>query len=277
MKMEMGAITWPQWCMENLKSGSNVGYNPFLYGAGRSVTITEQFLAKGIEFKPIETDFVDKLWKDKPELSDKKIIEHEVSYAGRSVEQKLHDIGVELKKLEVSNHVVCSLEQIAWTLNIRGFDCDVTPYVVSYLILNYNFEGSISWKGTLYINSNKLSPQIEEHLKKNNIAVKTYEDVVDDVSKLEGKVYLDMDNTNAAIYNRIQNKDNIVKKENDIIEVLKGIKNPREVKGFADCHIRDGAAIVRYFAWMDHQLNVEKRTDIDEYQGWIQLEKFRSE
>lgn len=83
--------------------------------------------------------------------------------------------------------------------------------------------------GTLYIDSQKLSPELEEHLKSYNISIKPYGDVLEDVKKLQGKVYLNMNTTSAAIYNSISDKENVVKDSEDIIEVLKGVKNPREV------------------------------------------------
>jgi len=132
-------------------------------------------------------------------------------------------------------------------LNLRGNgDCKITPYFVAYLILNFNFENGVNWDGSLYIYKEKITPEVAEYLKGLNLSIKPYEDITSDVPNIKSTIFIDVDNCNAALYNLIANKDNIKSASPSIIDRLKGVKNAREIQGFTECHIRDGAAIVIY-------------------------------
>ena len=128
-------------------------------------------------------------------------------------------------------------------LNLRSTDCDSTPYFISYLTLNFE---SAKPTGTLYTMREKVTPEVEAYLTKLNIAIKDYDTFLGDIAKLNGSVYLDTSIANSALYETLPHKDAIVNTKPNIIDKLKAIKNPVEIQGFVNCHVRDGAAIVKY-------------------------------
>jgi len=124
------------------------------------------------------------------------------------------------------------------TLNLRGSDCDSTPYFISYLVLNFD----ATTKGTLYIMKEKVPREVEEYLNKLNITIENYEQFLQDVKNISGTVYIDKSIANSALCGALTGET--VSTKPNIINKLKGIKNAKEIQGFIDCHVRDGAAIV---------------------------------
>jgi len=132
-------------------------------------------------------------------------------------------------------------------LNLRGSDSDCTPYFISYLVLNFEFNSS-STKGTLYILREKIPREVEEYLKSLNIDIKDYDDFLKDVKQIDSAVYIDKSIANSALCEAFVGKKEPVSTKPNIINHLKGIKNKTEIQGFIDCHVRDGAAIVTKFS-----------------------------
>jgi len=277
MKMLKGEIQWNDWILKNVKENGVVGYNPFLLKADTVETHKKKFAAKKIDLKPIDEDLIEQIWSDRPAKPKDPLFIHEDTYVGRTAQEKIQDIGKELKSTGASHYIVTGLEEIAWTLNLRSNDSENTPFFIAYLVLNFDFNEQTQFKGTLYVLEEKVTAEVSEHLKKLNIQVKSYSEILNDVAKINATIYLDTSIGNSALYNAIQDKSKVVKSDPNIIVKLKGIKNAREIQGFADCHLRDGAAIVSYLAWLDHALNVEKRTDLDEYNVCDKLAALRSE
>jgi len=137
-----------------------------------------------------------------------------------------------------------SIKLFLGVLNCRGSDCESTPYFTSYLILNYQ-SGSSAPTGSLYILREKVPAEVEEYLKTLNITIKGYDQVLGDVAALEGAVYIDKSIANHALCNALKDKKSSVTSKPNIIDKLKAVKNPIEIQGFTDCHVRDGAAVVR--------------------------------
>ena len=90
----------------------------------------------------------------------------------------------------------------------------------------------------------KITPEVEQYLKKLNIAVKEYSSILKDISSIQNKVYIDTSTANSALCETLPGSVEIAKSDPNIIDNLKGVKNATEIQGFVDCHIRDGAAVV---------------------------------
>ena len=130
------------------------------------------------------------------------------------------------------------------TLNLRGSDCESTPYFTSYLVLNYQ-GGASNATGSLYINREKVPAEVEEYLKTLNITLKPYDEVLKDVAAIDGVVYVDKSIANHALCGALKDFKSSVTSKPNIIDKLKAVKNSVEIQGFIDCHVRDGAAVVR--------------------------------
>lgn len=174
---------------------------------------------------------------------------HELKYCGEEASSKLKRIGEELQKKGADIYLITQLEEIACkilkisytkgTLNLRGADNELTPYFISYLILEYK-SGEYQ-KGTLYINKSKIDTNVNDYLKNLNVELADYAEIVSALKKIDTKIYLNEDDCNQAI---ISATNSFISEPVSIIKNFKARKNKVEVQGFLDCHRRDGAAIV---------------------------------
>lgn len=163
-----------------------------------------------------------------------------------------------------------TLDDIAWFLNCRGTDIDYNPVFFSYLLF---------WpkdkRVELYVNESKTT-DVAIYLKDNNVTVLPYEQISTDLSKLVSdgkKIGCDTAEANAEVI-RLIGDAAVVKTQ--LIETMKAAKNKVEQDGIRDCHVRDQAALMRYFAWLEESLK-NKDHGLNEFTAALQLEKFRSE
>lgn len=137
---------------------------------------------------------------------------------------------------------MAKLDQIAWTLNLRGTDIKYNPLFKSYLLINEDHTS------TLYINPNKVNENVAAYLKENNVTVKHITEIFNEKFV---KVAVVANEVNDRVVSAIEDP---IKLKESPIEILKAVKNEREIQGFRECHIRDGAALVSYLAWLEKQL-----------------------
>jgi Xaa-Pro aminopeptidase len=192
-----------------------------------------------------------------------------VEFAGESHQDKLEKVRQHLKTKHQFGVIVSALDEIAWLFNLRGSDVDCNPVFYAYAIVTQQ-------DATLYINPEKLTNDVRQHLE--GIQLKPYDAIFSDLASsreqlvsTKQKMLID-GNTSMAI-EEAAGSDNVLD-ERSFINDAKAIKNERELKGMRDCHIRDGAALVQYLAWLEKELLAGK--EIDEVQGSDHLEKLRA-
>eukprot|EP00826_Nyctotherus_ovalis_P010870 TRINITY_DN1283_c0_g3_i2.p1 TRINITY_DN1283_c0_g3~~TRINITY_DN1283_c0_g3_i2.p1 ORF type:complete len:285 (-),score=101.97 TRINITY_DN1283_c0_g3_i2:716-1570(-) len=222
----------------------------------------------------IEEDLVDALWQNKPAPSKNPVMIHEVKYSGKSTEEKLKMIREIMDKQKTNAIVISALDEIAWILNLRGSDIDFNPYFISYLLITLDKD---SPQVTLYSDPDKFKDEkIQKYLADIKVKLLPYESIKEGIEKLNGmKVAIECDSTNAKIFSLVEAATKNIVKLGDELSLLKQQKNETELKGYRECHIRDGVGLVKYLAWLEHQLNVLNRTDLSEYEGAEQVLRFR--
>lgn len=155
-------------------------------------------------------------------------------------------------------------------LNLRGSDIDYNPVFLSYLFLD--FGDSIT--GHIFTNKDRLEPPVHQYLSNLQIQLHYYDDIWLFLKNIKGTVYVEKASCNYSLINSISNKDLIVNKLSPI-SLMKAVKNARELKGLRDCHVRDGAAVVAYLAWLKNELLVKKNTGLTEFTACLKLEEYR--
>ena len=138
------------------------------------------------------------------------------------------------------------LDEIAWLLNLRGNDIEFNPVFFSFLVI----EKSEPRKIHFFINPNKLE-NVSEYLQQNSIQVHIYEEISDFLASIQENMLVDASKCNYSLYEKVSKPIN----SSSIITEIKAIKNPREIQGFRDCHIRDAIAVCKYFAWLENELH----------------------
>lgn len=169
---------------------------------------------------------------------------------------------------------------------MRGNDIPYNPVFFSFIILtvnNVDDDGSnsndlINYKIKLFCFENKISNEIKRNLEAQNILLEEYSNFYNEISKIKNinesnLILVDKNSCNYRIYDLLKTNDNVKQVDFNVIEHTKAVKNITELKGFKECHIRDGTSIIRYLAWLEYQLKNNKI--VTEYEGALQLLKFR--
>ena len=226
-----------------LGPGAAVGVDPLLTSVA---TYTD--LSAKVTLKSIETNLVDAVWgSEQPVRSLAPVKELAMEFVGQSRTDKLRTIREEMVKEGATVTLVCALDEVAWTLNLRGSDIDYNPMFFAYLSIE---AGS---KTVLFIDSLKVSEDIQTSLTEDDIEIRPYDAFTAYVKILPDdattKVWIDPDSANLAVYQAIPSKAGKVEKTLPIV-LLKACKNKTEVDGARSCHIKDGAAETKWLCWL---------------------------
>ena len=191
--------------------------------------------------------------------------------AGESVASKLDRVRKEMNGVGANIHVITTLDDIVWLLNIRGMDVDFFPLLLSYAVV---YEEKVD----LYVDERKLSDEIKKHLLENNVDIKPYNDVYEDVKKFSGNdvVLVDPGCLNYAVFNNIPKEITLVERRNPTI-LMKAIKNEVELQHTIKAHVKDGIAHTKFIYWLKQLVKQGISEQEDELSASDKLVEFRKE
>lgn len=261
------------WIADNIEEDSTVAID----GSIVSISAIEQMQG---EFEDIGADlltevtFIDQLWLNRPELPASPVFELSVDYCGESRASKLSSITNDLNDNMVEYYLVSALDEIAWTLNIRGADVECNPVCISYLLIGKD-------KTVWFVDRNKVSEELKSDLERDKVYIEDYSKVFDYLGSLhsEDGLLLDISTTNYATYEALGNIE-IVEAESLIMH-RKAIKNKTETAHIREIMRHDGAAIFRTEIWLRKELAAgnpvkeyevanrlkEERAKVEDYHG----------
>ena len=205
------------------------------------------------------------IWKDRPVIPENPVEIYPIEYAGESSRDKIGRIRQALREKHADGLLMAALDDIAWTLNLRGSDVHCNPVFVSYLLIS-------SKSVTLYINKVKLTPEVSAYLKAEDIKVEDYEQVENGLKNyFEYNILLDPDEINYRLYEVVRNKgrrDNhpqteIVEEESPV-KRMKTVKNEREIAGFRSAMLKDGIAMVKFLHWLSGYIGRPEISELTE-------------
>lgn len=266
MKMFVGdtpSIT--EYLIDNVPSGGTVAFDGRVLSMGEGQEYEDELCPKGINIHYSE-DLIDAVWEDRPSLSTKPAFFLEEKYSGESTTSKLERVRAKMAEQGATAHIIASLDDVCWLLNVRGDDVDFFPLMLSYAIVKMDAV-------ELYVDDNKLNDQIHAELAKNNVTIHPYNDIYEDVKKLDASevAMIDPMKMNYALYKNIPCK--IVEAANPTI-LMKAMKNPVELENIRQAHIKDGIAITKFMHWVKTRYDKE---DITELSSAAKLTEFRAE
>lgn len=254
MKMRTpGYPTLEEYIKENVISGEVIGFDGNCYSTNAYKKLLEISEENSFEIE-INNDLLDEIWGDRPTIPKDKIILHDIKFCGESRTYKLSNVREKMKELKIKSFILTSLDDIAWLFNIRGNDVKFNPVVMAYAIITTN-------EATLYIDNDKVTEEIISELKSQDITIKGYEEIVDDVKILKDSVYIDPAKVNASIFKAIPKEVKIIEGIN-ITTSLKAIKNDIELRNLENCQVRDGVAMVRFIKWLKESVGNIKVSEI---------------
>ena len=254
MKMFVGdtpSVT--EFLADAVPEGGTVGFDGRVLAMGEGQEFEEVLSAKNIKIDYSE-DLIDQIWEDRPPLSEKPAFFLEEKYSGESTESKLKRVREKMKESGADVHIIASLDDTCWLLNVRGDDIDFFPLMLSYSIVTMD-------SMELYVDERKLDDQIRAELAKNNVHIHPYNDIYEDIKKLDTSLtaMIDPMKMNYALYKNIPCK--IVEAANPTI-LMKAMKNPVELENIKEAHIKDGIAITKFMYWVKTRYDKEKITEL---------------
>ncbi len=183
------------------------------------------------------------IWTDRPAIPADKIRLHDLQYTGRTCHDKLSDIRSALHRHKADGMLVSALDDIAWTLNLRGSDVHCNPVFVAYLLI-------ASDRATLFTDPEKLTPEVKVYLAAEGVDTDDYTHIADGLrAYFEYNILLDPAETNYTLYSIARQKHHIIRAASPI-PTMKAVKSEAEIEGFRHAMLRDGVALVRFLRWL---------------------------
>ena len=254
MKMFVGdtpSVT--EFLADVVPEGGTVGFDGRVMSMGEGEEFEEALTPKNIKINYSE-DLIDEIWEDRPPLSEKPAFFLEEKYSGESTASKLARVREKMKEAGADLHIIASLDDTCWLLNVRGDDIEFFPLLLSYSIVTMD---SVE----LYVDERKLNDQILAEFAKNNVHIHPYNDIYEDVKKLDPSLtaMIDPMKMNYALFKNIPCKT--VEAANPEI-LMKAMKNPVELENIKEAHIKDGIAITKFMYWVKTRFDKEKITEL---------------
>lgn len=254
MKMFVGdtpSVT--EFLADVVPEGGTVGFDGRVMSMGEGEEFEEALTPKNIKINYSE-DLIDEIWEGRPPLSEKPAFFLEEKYSGESTASKLARVREKMKEAGADIHIIASLDDTCWLLNVRGDDIEFFPLLLSYSIVTMD---SVE----LYVDERKLNDQILAEFAKNNVHIHPYNDIYEDVKKLDPSLtaMIDPMKMNYALFKNIPCKT--VEAANPEI-LMKAMKNPVELENIKEAHIKDGIAITKFMYWVKTRFDKEKITEL---------------
>ena len=194
------------------------------------------------------------IWTNQPPIPTTPIEVHSLEYAGESTTSKLSRIRMALRSLHADGMLVSALDDIAWTLNLRGSDVHCNPVFVSYLLIDTKTT-------TLFINDEKLTPDVKAYLTAQGVQTAPYNHIKEALRNYdEYNILLDPNVISYTLFKQVRTQE--VVRASSPIPAMKAIKNEIEVEGFRRAMIRDGVALVKFLRWLQTAVAKGQETEI---------------
>lgn len=271
--------TWQEWTVDQASEGEGgkiVGIDPTTITAPEARKLSEKIQKKGgKQLVDIADNLVDEVWADdKPARPNEPVRVLDIQCAGKKFQDKIEALRKEFDRRKVAGFVVSMLDEVAWLFNLRGNDIPYNPVFFSYAVVTPTTI-------TIYVDESKLPEEAKTHL--SGVSIRPYKDIFGDIAALSSEVQEDgkpprkfLISTKASwALSKSLGGDSKVEEVRSPIGDAKAMKNKTEMEGMRQCHIRDGAALIEYFAWLEDEL-VNKGTSLDEVQASDELERIRT-
>ncbi|KAK0629842.1 peptidase M24, structural domain-containing protein [Bombardia bombarda] len=272
--------SWQEWAADESVGGKTVAVDPTLISSTIADKFNESIKKKGgAGLEAVADNLIDLVWQaDRPSRPSQPVVLLPPKYSGTDTATKLTELRKELTKKKGVGFVLSLLDDIAWLFNLRGSDIPYNPVFFSYAIVTQD-------SATLYIDSSKLSDDCKVYLTSNNVSVKPYDDLFGDAKALTAansatteasgppQKYLMSSKASWALKLALGGEKSADEIRSPVGDA-KAVKNDTELAGMRNCHVRDGAALIEFFAWLEDQL-INQKAVLDEVQVADKLESLR--
>lgn len=199
-------------------------------------------------------DPLEQIWENRPSLPANPVEIQPLEYAGETLASKVARIRKSLRELHADGMLVSALDDIAWTLNLRGTDVHCNPVFVSYLLIE-------SDKVSLFVDDNKLSPEVKKYLQDNQVSLYKYNKVEKCLeSYSEYNILLDGNETSYYLWKTVKCQEIVA--AGSPIPAMKAVKNKAEIEGYRSAMLKDGVAMVKFLKWLKPAVEAGGQTEI---------------
>lgn len=204
----------------------------------------------------VRTNFdpLEQIWMNRPALPENPVEIQSLNFAGETVDDKIQRIRKALREHHADGILVSALDDIAWTLNLRGTDVHCNPVFVSYLLIS-------SDQVSLFVNPKKISSEVKAYLDEHGISLFDYNQVEEGLeSYADYNILLDGDETSFCLWKSVKCQEIIAAKSP--IPVMKAVKNATEIEGYHRAMLRDGVAMVKFLKWLKPAVEAGGQTEM---------------
>ena len=245
MKLKVeGTPTIAEWLGRECGAGAEVAVDGMVNSANSVKELIADLRRQGGITVRTNFDPLKLIWRDRPAIPENALEIYPTEYAGETTASKIARIRKALREKHADGMLMAALDDIAWTLNLRGTDVHCNPVFVSYLLIS-------TQNVTLYIDKVKLTPEVSAYLQQEGVSVDGYENVVKGLKDyFEYNILIDPDEVNYTLYKAVTRER--VEDESPV-KRMKTVKNPTEMAGFRSAMLRDGIAMVKFLKWLEER------------------------
>ena len=256
MKLKVeGTPSIAEWLGRELKDAADkaVGIDGMVNSTNSIKELISDLRTQGGITLRTNFDPLERIWQDRPAIPENPVVIHPLEYAGEPIREKLARIRKALREKHADGMLMAALDDIAWTLNLRGSDVHCSPVFVSYLLIS-------TTEVTLYINKVKLTPEVISYLQAEGVGVKPYNQVKQGLKDyFEYNILLDGNEVNYTLYKAVERE---IVDASSPVPLMKAVKNEREVAGFRSAMLKDGIAMVKFLKWLKPAVEAGGQTEM---------------
>ena len=256
MKLKVeGTPSIAEWLGRELKDAADkaVGIDGMVNSTNSIKELISDLRTQGGITLRTNFDPLERIWQDRPAIPENPVVIHPLEYAGEPIREKLARIRKALREKHADGMLMAALDDIAWTLNLRGSDVHCSPVFVSYLLIS-------TTEVTLYINKVKLTPEVMSYLQAEGVGVKPYNQVKQGLKDyFEYNILLDGNEVNYTLYKTVERE---IVDASSPVPLMKAVKNEREVAGFRSAMLKDGIAMVKFLKWLKPAVEAGGQTEM---------------
>ncbi len=248
---EEGVLSLEEFARQNLTQGQTIGFDGRCQTAGRGDRLTRMLKEKGVTCRLSGDDgpwdLVREIRDDAPVLHCHPVRVMDLSIAGESRIDKIRRLRAEMTRERCGYHVLTTLDDIAWLLNLRGDDIEYTPVFFSYLMVTPDVI-------TLFADKNAFSEDIQTALARDGVVLSDYHDIYSEAGRIPAKsrVLLDSTQVNYTLWKALEKTIRVDRRNPTTI--MKAVKNPVEMQHMRSAHRKDGIAMCRFICWLKKQM-----------------------
>lgn len=249
-----GTPTIAEWLGSQLEEGAAVGMDGWVNTVQSVIDMEEDLDQYGLTLDT-SMDPTSQLWTDRPSLPQSTVEIQPMELVGETTSSKIEKVRKQLEEENVDGLIVSQLDEIAWLLNLRGADVHCNPVFVSYVILTLE-------DCTLYIDSKKVTKDIEQYLNAEGVSMKEYGDIAEDLESYPYEsVMMDYATSNSQLCTLLP-EDIVIEDKKSPIAPLKAIKNETEIRGYRNAMLKDGIALVKFLRWLKPAVEAGGQTEM---------------